>query len=156
MGAGVVRSTGGRVDTQKGGGVGRSGMGSLCDPLDASLSLSVSDTWGFWLLRAISEAGCVCVYLCLCALRVCACACTHKHARSCVRMGLGLRVWLVMGQPLGLPEACQGSLRQRPDGHLGSWEMSVEGLAGHTGATQVCRGCQSPCHLPREASETQK
>ena len=128
----------------------------LLMPLSLSLSFSVSDTWGFWLLRAISEAGCVCVYLCLCALRVCACACTHKHARSCVRMGLGLRVWLVMGQPLGLPKACQGSLRQRPDGHLGSWEMSVEGLAGHTGATQVCRGCQSPCHLPREASETQK
>ena len=97
----------------------------------------------------------VCICVCV-SLRVCACACTHKHARSCVRMGLGLRVWLVMGQPLGLPEACQGSLRQRPDGHLGSWEMSVEGLAGHTGATQVCRGCQSPCHLPREASETQK
>ena len=91
------------------------------------------------------------MYLCLCA-----CAHTQKHARSCVRMGLGLRVWLVMEQPLGLPEACQGSLRQRLDGHLGSWEMSAEGLAGRAGATQVCRGRQSLCHLPREASGTQK
>ena len=39
VGVGVVRLTGGRVDTQNGGGVWRSGMGSLCDPLDASLSL---------------------------------------------------------------------------------------------------------------------
>ena len=91
----------------------------------------------------------VCICVCV-SLQVCACACTHKHARSCVRMGLGLRVWLVMGQPLGLPEACQGSLRQRPDGHLGSWELNVEGLPGHARATQVCRGSQSPCHPPRE------
>ena len=76
---GVVRSTWGRVDTQNGGGVWRSGMGSLCDPLDASLSLSVSDTWGFWLLRAISEAGCVCVYLCLC-VSAGVCLCMHPQA----------------------------------------------------------------------------
>ena len=90
----------------------------------------------------------VCICVCL-SLWVCACARAHKHAQ-CVRMGLGLGMWLVMGQPLGLPEACQGSLRQRQDGHTGCWEMNVEGLLGHAEATQVCGGSQSPCHPPRE------
>ena len=92
----------------------------------------------------------VCICVCL-SLWVCACARAHKHAQ-CVRMGLGLGIvmWLVMGQPLGLPEACQGSLRQRQDGHTGCWEMNVEGLVGHAEATQVCGRSQSPCHPPRE------
>ena len=95
----------------------------------------------------------VCICVCL-SLWVCACARAHKHAQ-CVRMGLGLGMWLVMGQPLGLPEACQGSLRQRLDGHLGSWKLNVKGLVCCLEATQVFVWSQGPCHSPREGQGLQ-
>ena len=73
----------------EGGLCGGQGMGSLCGPLDASLSLSfsVSDTWGFWLLTHLRVWVCVCVFvsMCLCG---CVLACA-QHVRSPVRMGLG-------------------------------------------------------------------
>ena len=52
-----------------------------------SLSFSVSDTWGFWLLTHLRVWVCVCVFvsMCLCG---CVLACA-QHVRSPVRMGLG-------------------------------------------------------------------
>ena len=64
------------------GGQGWEACVILLMPL--SLSFSVSDTWGFWLLRAISEAGCVCVYLCLC---VSAGVCLCMHPQACTLLG---------------------------------------------------------------------
>lgn len=61
-------------------------------------------------------------------------------------MGLGQG----LGQPGGLPEACQRSPRWRPDGRLVSWKPNVEGLAGRAEATQVCSGSWGPGHPPQE------
>ena len=85
---------------------GGQGMGRLCGPLDASLSLSfsVSDTWDFRLLTHLRGWVCLCVFVsvCLCG---CVLACV-QHVRSPVRIGLGLMVGPVVGQPPGLTEAC--------------------------------------------------
>ena len=91
--------------------------------LSVSPSVSASVTWGFGLLTYLRGGVCV-----------------------PARMVLGLGVGLGVGQPPGLPEACQGSLRRRQDGHLGSWKLNAEGLAGRAEATQVCGG--SPARPP--------
>ena len=80
----------------------------------------------------LSGAGCVCVCLCVC---VCVSVCPRSPGST----GLGLGV----GQPPGLPEACQGSPTWRPDSHLVSWKPNPE-------ATQACGGSRGPGHPPGE------
>ena len=100
--------------------------------LSVSPSFSSSVTWGFGLLTYLRGGVCV-----------------------PARMVLGLGVGLGVGQPPGLPGACQWSLRQRLDGHLGSWKLNVKGLVCCLEATQVFVWSQGPCHSPREGQGLQ-
>ena len=117
---------------------------------------------------------CVCVCVCVCERVLCVCVseCCGCVSVLCARLQetqrLPARMRLVVGLGPGLgpgprpevPEACQGSPRQRAPppppalaGPLVSWKPNAEGLAGRAEATQVCSGSRGPGHPPREGLE---
>ena len=100
----------------RGVGGGEPGWSSSC------LSLPLSESP----LPVLSSSSPVRAGVCLC-VRVC--------PRSPGSTGVG--------QPPGLPEACQGSPRWSPDSHLVSWKPNPE-------ATQACGGSQRHGHPPGE------
>ena len=97
---------------------------------------------------------CVCVSECCGCVSV-LCARLQETQRLPARMPLvvGLGPGLGPGPRPEVPEACQGSPRQRAPppppalaGPLVSWKPNAEGLAGRAEATQVCSGSRGPGH----------
>ena len=147
---------GGRVDTHSGGGrVWRPGLwkpvrSSCC--LSLSPSFSVSLTCGFRLLTCLGCGGCVCVWgggregVCVC---VCVCVCVVRpRLRETARLPARVRLGVGLGpRPRPeLPEACQGSPRQRPP------RLRPRRSSGFLDAERKPRGWRAARRQPRSAA----